>query len=35
MGLMGTGIRLPLTVLSEPLRAPLETVIREAGVALA
>jgi 4-hydroxy-tetrahydrodipicolinate synthase len=35
MGLIGTGIRLPLTPLSEALRGPLDAVVREAGIALA
>jgi 4-hydroxy-tetrahydrodipicolinate synthase len=34
LGLIGAGIRLPLTPLSAPLAAPLESAMREAGVEL-
>lgn len=32
MGLIGTGIRLPLTPLSEPMREPLRAAMRQAGI---
>jgi dihydrodipicolinate synthase/N-acetylneuraminate lyase len=35
MGLIGRGIRLPLTPLTEARRAPLEAAMRDAGVRLA